>query len=527
MKAKIAVGALSLMALTFSADSGQDSRTAARDDDARGGPGRLIQATRGERAESLSRYIDREISKGNLRLALAQSEDNGLRVHERFDVFAKGLRVWGAQLLRHRLNGEVYFVNGELHSAVDVDVTPTITQGQAELMARTGLADPAFRLTGTAELLIFPAADGYHLAHRISYAKFGSRIVTFVDAKSGRVLFRFEELQTSSAIGTGTGILGDTKKMSTAFENNTYYAIDLMRPAQITTGTMRHAESGTIYYVTDDDNSWTSDGTVVDGHAYLGWTYDYFYMVHSRKGMDDKNRELGLSVHLGINYENAYFDSSNKWMFFGDGNPATNYPFTTALDIVAHEYTHGVTDATSGLIYASESGALNEAFSDIMAVSCEFFQQPEGSGYRMAEWWQGEDIEKHFRPGRSLENPASVLIWEESSWRYPDHYSKRFILPVNANNDWGGVHLNCTIPSHWYYLLAQGGTNRTSGIAVDGIGLSKAEKIAYRTWVYYLHPSSNFKGARTASLQAAADLYGSGSAEAAATALAWTAIGVH
>jgi Zn-dependent metalloprotease len=526
-KVRMVVGAFALMVLSFSAGFGQDGRTATRDGDARGGPGRSVQSTRGERAESLSRYMDREISKGNLRLALTQSEDNGARVHERYDVFAKGLRVWGAQLLRHRLNGEVYLINGELHSAVDVDVTPTVSQGEAEQMARTGLANPAFRLAGVAELVLFPAADGYHVAYRITHAKFGSRIVTFVDAKTGGILFRFEELQTSSAIGTGTGTLGDTKKMSTDFQNNTYYAIDLMRPAQITTGDSRHTESGTVYYVTDDDNSWTSDGTVVDGHAYMGWTYDYYYLAHGRKGMDDKNRELVLSVHLGNNYQNAFFDPGNKWMYFGDGNPATNYPYTTALDVVAHEFSHGVTDETSKLIYAAESGALNEAFSDIMSVSCEFFQQPEGSGYRQAEWWVGEDCSKSFKPMRSLSNPSSILIWEGYTNRYPDHYSKRFILPVDANNDWGGVHLNCTIAAHWYYLLAQGGTNRTSGIAVDGIGLSKAEKIAYKTWVYYLHPSSNFKGARTASLQAAADLYGSGSAEAAATALAWTAVGVN
>lgn len=523
-KVRLALGALALMVLMFSAGSGQDGRTTARDGDPRGGPGRSVQATRGERAESLSRHIDREISKGNLRLVLTQTEDNGARVHERYDVFAKGLRVWGAQLLRHRLNGEVYLVNGELHSSIDVDVVPTVTQGQAEEMARTGLVDPSFLRAGASELMIFPAADGYHPAYRIAYSKFGSCIVTFVDAKNGNILFRFDEIQTSSAIGTGTGTLGDRKKMSTAFENKTYYAVDRMRPAQITTCDSRHGDGSTVYFVTDDDNNWTSDGTVVDGHAYLGWTYDYYYLVHGRKGMDDKNRELVLAVHVGNNYQNAYFSSGSKWMFFGDGDPATRYPYTTALDVVAHEFTHGVTDATSKLIYASESGALNEAFSDILGTSCELFQQPEGSGYRQAEWWIGEDCSKSFSPMRSLSNPSSIGV---RGGAYPDHYSRRWALPVDADNDWGGVHINSTIGGHWFYLLAHGGTNRTSGISVDGIGLSKAERIAYKAWVYYLNPSSNFKGARTASLQAAADLYGAGSVEASATALAWTAVGVN
>ena len=461
--AKAALGTFVLTALTFSTAFGQDGRTAARDGDPRGGPGRQVQATRGERADALSRYMDREISKGNLRLAQVQTEGDGARVHERYDVFADGVKVWGAQLLRHRLNGEVYLVNGELHSAIEVDTVPALAAGPAERMALAGLADPAFRLAGAAELMIYPSAEGYRLAYKVACAKFGSRIVTFVDAKSGRILFRFEELQTSSAVGTGTGTLGDIKKLSTDFESNTYYAIDLMRPARITTGDIRHAESGTIFYVTDSDNSWTSDGTVVDGHAYMGWTYDYYYMIHGRKAMNDKNRELLLCVHLGKNYQNAYFDPSNKYMFFGDGNPATNYPYTTALDVVAHEFTHGITDASSQLIYASESGALNEAFSDIMATSCEFFQQPAGTGYRQAEWWVGEDCSKGFHPMRSLANPSGIRVW---SGTYPDHYSRRWVLPVDANNDWGGVHINCTIASHWYYLLAHGGTNRTSGMAL-------------------------------------------------------------
>ena len=519
-----AAGTIALTVFVAGATFGPQDRTLARDGDARGGPGKTVQAGRGERAEALSRTMDREISKGNLRLVLVQTEDGGARVHERYDVYVKGLKVWGAQLLRHRLNGEVYLVNGEIHDAGDIDVEPTVPVASAEQLARTGLDDPAFALAGTPELLIYPAPDGYHPAFKIAYAKFGSRIATFVDARTGAILFRCEELRTATtAVGTGTGTLGDTKKMSTTLDNDTYYAVDQMRPAQITTGDIRHATSGTIYYAVDEDNSWTSDGSVVDGHAYMGWVYDYYYLVHERKGMDDKNRELLLCVHLGTNYQNAYFDPSNKYMFFGDGNPSTSYPYTTALDVVAHEFTHGVTDETSQLIYASESGALNEGFSDIMASACEFYQQPAGSGYLMAEWWVGEDCSKGFHPMRSLANPSGIGVWGGT---YPDHYSKRWILPVNAGNDWGGVHINCTIASHWFYLLSAGGTNRTSGIAVDGIGLSKAERIAYRAWVHYLTPAATFRSARGASLQAARDLYGSDSVEYAATARAWNAVGV-
>jgi len=527
-KVKLALGALVLMVFSFSLGSGEDRGPADRDHDRAPVQDRTVFASRGEKADALSSYMDNEIAKGNLKLASTEVEDMGMFVHERYDVYYRGLQVWGAQLLRHRRNDEVYLINGDLHTTIDIDITPSVTEDQAALMAATGLTDPAYSLEKGQPLMIYPGSDGYHLVFRVTYAKFDSRIVSLVDAKTGQIVFRFEDIKTSSSIGRGTGILGDIKKLSTEFKDNTYYAIDTMRPAQITTADSRNSYNiGSAYYVTDSDNNWTDDGTVVDGHAYLGWTYDYFYLVHGRKGVDNNNRDLVLTVHLGVKYENAFFNPSTKWMYFGDGNPATTYPFATALDIVAHEYTHGITDATSNLNYVTESGALNEAFSDIMAVSCEFFQQPEGNGYMKAEWWHGEDIEKNFRPGRSLANPSSVRIWAAYNYFYPDHYSKRYILPADIDHDGGGVHINSTIPSHWYYLLAHGGKNKTSGISVTGIGLSKAEKIAYRTWVNYLHPTSNFKSARAASYQAAVDLYGAGSPEAQTVRQAWTAVGVN
>ena len=215
-------------------------------------------------------------------------------------------------------------------------------------------------------------------------------------------------------------------------------------------------------------------------------------------------------------------------MFFGDGNPSTNYPFTTALDIVAHEYTHGVTDATSKLIYVNESGALNEAFSDIMGVELRVLPTagrqrdicaPIGGRARTSRRTSG--------PAGVSPNPASVRIWDGYNDRYPDHYSKRWILPATANGDWGGVHLNSTIGSHWYYLLAHGGTNKTSRITVNGIGLSKAEQIAYRAWVHYFTPSTNYHNARTLRTRRPRPFRRRTARRPRPSCAAWTAVGVN
>jgi bacillolysin len=517
-----ALGVLAVMSLSLSSASGTSVRPVLRDGESAVGQGKTVIATRGERANILSRRVDSAVASGGMKLAATQVEDLGGFVHERFDVYYKGLKVWGAQVLRHSRNGEVYLVNGEFHENIGIDVAPTVSPEQAVGMAATGLGDAAYAPAGTPELMIYPGTDAYHLAFQVIYAKPDSRIVTFVDAKTGQIVLRYEDVKTDAAIGVGTGTFGDTKKMSTEPSNGAYRAVDNMRPAQIITGTCANLTTGAAYYVLDDDNNWTSDPSVVDAHTYMGWIYDYYYLVHGRKSMNNNNGGLVIAVHFGTNYENAFYNSGNKYMYFGDADPSIHYPFAAALDIVAHEFTHGVTDATSNLIYSFESGALNEAFSDIMGVSCEFFHQAAGSGYLRAEWWEGEDVNKSFGPMRSLSNPSSLGVW---GGHYPDHYSTRWVLPYASDN--GGVHLNCTIASHWYYLLAQGGTNKTSGISVTGIGLSKAEQIAYKAWCYYFTPSTTFHNARAYTYQAAASLYGADSTEAQTVLAAWTAVGVN
>ena len=211
-------------------------------------------------------------------------------------------------------------------------------------------------------------------------------------------------------------------------------------------------------------------------------------------------------------------------MIYGDGLPAgltiggqTVDFFSAALDIVAHELTHGVTEYTSNLIYRNESGALNEAFSDIMGTSVEFFYQPPGTGILQADYLVGEDV---FRPGgiRSMANPGA--------FGDPDHYSRRFTGP----EDNGGVHINSGIANQAFYLAVEGGTNRTSGLAVQGVGAANREQIErvfYRAFTQMLPADATFAVARAATIQSARDQFGANSAAERAVTQAWTAVGVN
>jgi Zn-dependent metalloprotease len=290
-------------------------------------------------------------------------------------------------------------------------------------------------------------------------------------------------------------------------------------------------------YSVGANNVW-NDPEVVDAHAHSSYTYDYYYKRFGRRGLDNADKRIWNVTHLVRRSDIFAATDLNPWlnasyfgnglMYYGEGCVCTfvgqryNY-LSGALDVVAHELTHGVTQYTSSLLYLNESGALNEAFSDIMGTSVEFFFQPIGSGPGKADYLIGEDVITAGLPGtldgiRSMENPAL--------YGQPDHYSKRFI----GTADNGGVHINSGIANQAFYLAIEGGTNRTSGISVVGVGASnrdQIEKVFYRAFAQLMPSTANFSMARAITLQAAQDLYGLNSAPYNSVRAAWTAVGVN
>ena len=213
-------------------------------------------------------------------------------------------------------------------------------------------------------------------------------------------------------------------------------------------------------------------------------------------------------------------------MVFGEGLPPEQVLgntgqvldfFAAGIDIIAHELGHAVIESTSRLIYQGESGALNEAFSDLIGVGTEFFMAETGRHPpEAADYVIGEDVVK---PGgvRSLANPLSRGD--------PDHYSLRF----RGQLDKGGVHTNSAIATHAYYLAVEGGTNVTSGIRVSGLGPKNravVDQIFYRAFAFLLTEGTTFSMARAATLQSARDLMAGADVEQT-IATAWTAVGVE
>ena len=521
-------------------------------------PGRpLAQSPRGARAVAAVRTaeirdMDAEITRQErtgaliLRSREADSLVDGRSV-ARFDQFYRGVRVIGGELVRQEANGQTLSVFGAVYPGIALDAAPALSADDAAdvVAGLTGVRLPAARAP---ELVVLPLdAGGFALAWRARVMTPSDLVVYFIDARSGDVVLQYSNLET--AIGTGKGVWDDPKKISTTQRNGTYLAQDGMRPTAISTydmkgnrtrleqiinGQVKPADSD---YAADGDNDWT-DPAAVDAHAYAGWTYDYWYARFNRQGLDNRNKAMLSFVHpvkredyasqpasvINLYYLNAFY-AGDGLMVYGEGLPqnatAGGYKwtyFSGALDVVGHELAHGITDYSSNLIYRNESGALNEAFSDILGAGVEFYYQPAGSGYMKADYLVGEDLTSPIGGFRSMANPAA--------FGDPDHYSKRY----TGTADNGGVHHNSGIINHAFYLAVEGGVNRTSGLSVTGVGAAnrdKMEKVFYRAFTQMLPSNATFSLARAATLQAARDLYGSGSDAERALIQAWTAVGVQ
>jgi bacillolysin len=465
--------------------------------------------------------------QGRLRLASSR-EDTMIagRVHDRFDQYVGEVRVFGAQVVRQRSADGVLSVFGQLYpDSTSRPPFATLTPDEAAVKATTLLGRPPLE-AHPPELVLLPRDDGsWRLTWYLRVFTGRDLVALFLDADSGDEVFRYSDLQTQSAVGAGTGVLGDRKKIATNLLGGAYFTEDKLRPptlvsydlkgdvARVERALFSNLPLGQSDIATDTDNVWT-DGAVVDAHVYLGFTYDYYFKRFERRGLNGSNSAVRAIVHPArrqnlLQYDedavanyllNAFWCSGcgadrQGFMVFGDGLP-------------------------SGY-YLTGSGQTRNYFSASLDV--DFFVVAQGAKTTPANYVLGEEVALPFQPGsvagiRSMSNPAS--------FGHPDHYSRRY----TGTEDGGGVHFNSGIVNHAFYLAIEGGTNRISGLGVTGVGganREQIERIFYRAFTQFLPSSATFAIARQATLRAATDLYGGASPAYRAVEQAWTAVGVQ
>ena len=235
-------------------------------------------------------------------------------------------------------------------------------------------------------------------------------------------------------------------------------------------------------------------------YNFLGDTYDFYFDEHGRDSIDNQGVTLEATVRYcapslfgPCPWPNASYSPGSNSFFFGQGFAVD--------DVVAHEFTHGVIRSESGLIYANESGAINESLADIWG---EFVDLSNGADALSDRWLHGED---HGSGARNMSNPlASVPLGQ------PDEYDGLNWVPSTTSpeqeNDYGGVHTNSGVGNKLCYLLTDGDT--FNGETVTDLGISKVADLYYEASTNLLTPGSDYSDLFQALTAAAVNLGWSG-----------------
>ncbi|ASI78009.1 M4 family metallopeptidase [Bacillus pacificus] len=310
-----------------------------------------------------------------------------------------------------------------------------------------------------------------------------------------------------SLTGTGKDDLGITRSFGISEQSNGKYALaDYTRGQGIETYDVNYRDINfeEQYYpgiLATSTSTTFNDPKAVSAHFLATKVYDFYKDKYKRNSFDNKGKKVVSVVHAWHsgetddpkNWGNAFSANINNasMLIYGD-------PMVRAFDIAGHEFTHAVTSSESNLEFFGESGAINEALSDIMGTAIEkYINNGEFN------WTIGEQSGSVLR---NMKNPSSVKFFDGVP--YPDDYSKFSDLNGEDNE---GVHFNSSIINKVAYLIAQGGTQ--NDVTVNGIGEDKMFDIFYYANTDELNMTSNFSELRLACLKVATNKYGANSIE--------------
>ncbi|QNN53446.1 M4 family metallopeptidase [Nocardioides mesophilus] len=447
------------------------------------------------------------------------------RTQTRYQQYVDGASVFGGQLTTLTgASGRTESVIGAYFPGLEASNQRNLGKGQARDIVEKRVGT---RGQWSTTLRIDP--DTGRQFYQVESIRDASRPVRWVNAGNGKVIKAFDAI----AHGEGTGVKGDTKTILTSQDAGTgRFALKSADGRQATYTAANTTKSATL--MTDDNDLWDynlpkmigdSQAPGVDAQYYANVVDDFYGDVFGRNSIDGQGMKIISIVHWDRNYCNAFWNGS--YMTYGDGDGKGCLPLSGGLDVDGHELTHGVTEFTSGLIYENESGALNEAFSDMMGNTIEFYAAKKGlDPAATPDFRIGEDVINASTPAtagfRNMGDPAE--------FGDPDHLVEKY----TGTADSGGVHSNSGIANHAYYLTVKGGQNagckatalrpathtEDCGVRVPALGLDKAAQIYYAGFTS-LPEYANFCDARNATVAVA------GGKDTKAVAAGWDAVGVH
>lgn len=483
--------------------------------------------------------------------------------HEKYHLYYNGLKIEFSDIKVHYKNDNLFLINGDYVSELNISLIPKITIETAIAKALEFVGAEEYiwekpeenillqEKTKEGESPFYPQPElvicknylslndtAYHLAYKMEIYAISPirRENIYVDATTGDVLSIEPLIKT--AIGPADTRYSGTRNISTEYTGSTYILRDNSRGDGIVTYNLNNSESSSdTTHFTDTDNNWTSteydnaamDNGALDAHWGAMMTYDYFKNEHGRYSYDDQGGLLKILVHYKTNYANGQWLGGGT-MALGDGQAADilhRHDIATSIDWVAHEFGHGVSGSTAQFYlgpdnHQGEPGAIEEGLNDIWAACVEEYVN---DNKEIWIWNDEADNSLSESYSRSLSNPNDT---GDPDFIGGDYWINQEGCIGTYYNDWCGQHRNSTVMSHWFYLLTKGGpvTINNNNYNITGIGIESAAKITYRAQDVYMNSTTTFADARTHTIQAAEDWYGVNSQEVSSVIEAWYAVGV-
>lgn len=441
----------------------------------------------------------------DLRMTRATSDQRDNR-YQRYQQYYQGIRVYGKQVVvRADKDLTVRSVTGNVEQGLSLPTDAALGGREALEKALSGAADVKF--FADPELLVY-VLDGQP---RLAYMA----VVQFAEQGRAHLGKLFADANTGERLSFKTHLHNSLQRRIYDLEQAC-----VQGPGDLP-GEFRFGE----------ELPRAADAAERGAHANAGIGYWFYHHLLDRDSFDGQGAALVASVHARFPADsqnpfnpcnkshgnNAFFAGAPVYqMIYGDGDGENLVTPSAALDIVAHELSHGVTFTTSDLDYETESGALNEAFSDIMGATVSAWHAsggsaggnpPNGIHTDATTWEMGETASPNGRLMRYMSDPTK-------DGRSTDDYAERIRLGSgerpNQGNDFGGVHLNSGIVNLAFYLLSEGGAHPRgkTDVQVEGIGIEAAARVFYRANTQYFGATTNFEEARYALADSAEVLYG-------------------
>lgn len=494
--------------------------------------------------------------KESFQLRKVESDDLGFQ-HFRFQQLAYGIPVENGVYTVHARNGQIESISGDYISFENVDPAISLGEREAFIKALTHvmdeLRDPDAHghadVHGHAQHL--EPVDSFHFAWQdalgqlrmddipegeLLFVQTGEDEVSpvwkfeiyvldplykadlFVDANSGEILKEYEQIHAANTPAAGVSLFnGVVPIVADSFGANPDYRLQINptidTPHVYTLDMQNQTDYAQAVDVVSSSTFFNQPDHPIGVQTHLGaqTAVSFFSSYFNRNSFDANGAPLYSYFSYSTNYVNAFWNGSV--LTFGDGD-GVNYLPLVSLDVVGHEFSHGVIEWTADLIYQFESGALSESFADIFGEATEYH------ALGVNDWAIGSEIINGGGSIRGMQDPKAQGD--------PDTYLGQYWY--TGNDDAGGVHTNGTVQNHWFYLLSEGGSGTNDNgdsYNVNGIGIEDAIQISYRNLAVYLNPASQYLDARVGSIQAAIDLFGVNSPQHLATEDAWDAVGVY